>query len=242
LRLHALLRKEGLVINSKHTWRLYREESLQVYQRRRKRLPKRERIPLIDATRPNQRWSLDFVHDALWDHRRFRVLNIVDDYSRECPGQIVDSSISGRRLARFLDELAERRGLPEEIVMDNGPELTSKAMFELSQKTGVILRFIDPGKPTQNAYVESFNGKFRDECLNEHWFLSIKEARYIIEAWRIHYNEVRPHSSLGYLTPKEYLDAFKQRESDLQSPPAPCDPFPFVQQSSNQTLSQETVR
>lgn len=200
--LHALLKMEGLVVNHKKTWRLYREEGLQVRRRKRKRLAPRPRIPLEQPGGPNMRWSLDFVSDQLANGRRFRVLNIVDNFSRVCPGQIVDFSISGARLARFLDDLA----LPREIVMDNGPELTSKAMFLWSQRTGVTLRFIQPGKPIQNAFVESFNGRFRDTCLNEHWFTSIHEARRIIEGWRRHYNDERPHSSLGYLTPRAYAE------------------------------------
>jgi len=202
--LHAMLKREGLVVNHKKTWRLYREEGLQVRRRRRKRLAPRPRVPLARPARANLRWSLDFVSDQLANGRRFRVLNIVDDFSRICPGQIVDFSISGVRLARFLDELATP--LLREIVMDNGPELTSKAMFLWSQRTGVALRFIQPGKPIQNAFVESFNGRFRDTCLNEHWFTSIHEARRIIEGWRRHYNEERPHSSLGYLTPRAYAE------------------------------------
>ena len=174
------------MVNLKRTYRLYCEEALQVRRRTRKRLPPRERIALEVPDRANRRWSLDFVSDALWNHRRFRVLNVVDDFSRACPGQVVDFSISGARLVRFLDELAVRHGLPEEIVLDNGPELTSRAMFEWSQRTGVALRFIEPGKPVQNAYVESFSGKFRDEWLNEHWFVSLADARRTIEAWRRH--------------------------------------------------------
>jgi putative transposase len=133
-----------------------------------------------------------------------RVLNIVDDFSRVSPGQIVDFSISGERLARYLDGLALSNGLPEEIVLDNGPEGTSKAMFDWSERTGVALRFIEPGKPVQNAFVESFNGKFRDECLNQHWFRSLRHARETIDAWRIHYNVERPHASLAYRTPFEF--------------------------------------
>jgi len=155
--------------------------------------------------RPMQRWSLDFVSDQLADCRRFRVLNIVDDCSRICPGQIVDISISGARITRFLDKLALRTGLPEEIVLDNGPEGTSKAMFDWSERTGVRLRFIEPGKPVQNAFVESLNGKLRDECLNLHWFRSLRHAREEIESWRRHYNTERPHSALGYLSPMEFL-------------------------------------
>ncbi len=165
LRLHVLLAREGLVVNAKRTYRLYCEEGLQVRRRRRRRLPRRDRLPLPVPDRPMRRWSLDFMSDQLASGRRFRILNIVDDCSRECPGQIVDLSISGERLARFLDGLAKRRGLPESLVMDNGPELTSKAMFEWAQENSVALHFIEPGKPAQNAFVESFNGRFRDECL-----------------------------------------------------------------------------
>ncbi len=152
-------------------------------------------------TRVNERWSLDFVHDQLANGRRIRVLNIIDDFSRQCVGQLVDTSLSGARLARYLDELAMTRSLPTSIVLDNGPELTSKAMFFRAHKTKVKLCFIQPGKLTQNAYVESFNGRFRDGCLNQHWFRSINDARQIINDWRHHYNHVRPHSSLGYRAP-----------------------------------------
>lgn len=154
-------------------------------------------------TRPNERWSLDFVHDQLADGRRIRVLNIVDDYSRVCVGQLVERSIPGVRVVRYLEELALSRKLPKSIVMDNGTELTSKAMFFWSQRTGIKLNFIQPGKPTQNAFVESFNGKFRDGCLNQHWFKSLEEARQIIKAWRKHYNVDRPHSALGYQSPAD---------------------------------------
>ena len=151
-----------------------------------------------------QRWSLDFVSDQLADCRRFRVLNIVDDHSRFCPSQIVDVSISGARVVRHLDDLALLHGLPEEIVLDNGPEGTSRAMFDWSERTGVRLRFIEPGKPVQNAFVESLNGKLRDECLNLHWFRSLRHAREEIERWRQHYNTERPHSAIGYMTPAAY--------------------------------------
>lgn len=205
LRLHVLLKREGLVENAKRTYRLYRAEGLQVRTKRRRKLPRRDRIAPQVPERPMQRWSLDFVSDQLADHRRFRVLNIVDDHSRYCPGQIVDVSISGARLARFLDELGEMFGLPAEIVLDNGPEGTSKAMFEWSERTGVRLRFIEPGKPVQNAFAESFNGRFRDECLNLHWFRSIRHARAEISVWRRHYNHERPHSALGYRSPVEFM-------------------------------------
>jgi putative transposase len=200
-----MLRREGLVTNRKRTWRLYVEQGLQVRTKKRRKLPRRDRVPVQVPERPMQRWSMDFVGDQLADYRRFRVLNIVDDHSRICPDQIVDVSISGARIARFLDDLALRLGLPEEIVLDNGPEGTSRAMFDWSERTGVRLRFIEPGKPVQNAFVESFNGKFRDECLNLHWFRSLHQAREEIARWRAHYNTERPHSALGYLSPKEFL-------------------------------------
>lgn len=204
LRLHALLRREGLVTNRKRTLRLYREEGLQVRTKKRRKLPRRDRIAPQVPKRPMQRWSLDFIGDQLADFRRFRVLNIVDDHSRFCPGQIVDVSISGARMVRFLDELALLHGLPEQIVLDNGPEGTSRAMFDWSERTGVRLRFIEPGKPVQNAFVESFNGRLRDECLNQHWFRSLNHAREEIARWRHHYNTQRPHSGLGYRTPMEF--------------------------------------
>lgn len=203
LMLHELLRREGLVINRKRTYRLYRELGMQVRTKRRKKLV-RPRVPLEMPGGPNQHWSLDFVHDQLSDSRRIRILNIVDDYSRVCVGQLVDLSISGARMARYLDELSQTRGLPERIVMDNGPEMTSKAMFMWSQKTGVKLHFIQPGKPTQNAFVESFNGRFRDGCLNQQWFRTLADARSIIGSWREHYNQVRPHSALNYRSPADY--------------------------------------
>ena len=151
-----------------------------------------------------QRWSLDFMSDRLADHRRFRVLTIVDDHSRFCPGQIVDLPICGARVARFLDDLALRFGLPEEIVLDNGPGGPGKAMFDWSERTGVQFRFIEPGKPVQTAFVESFNGKLRDECPNPHWFRSLSHARDEIGRWRNHYNTERPHPALGYLSPTEF--------------------------------------
>ena len=199
--LHGMLKAEGLVVNEKKTYRIYREEKLQVRRKRRKRLLARDRVAMPILEGINQRWSMDFVSDQLATGRRFRVLNVVDDYSRECIGQIVDTSISGTRVSRLLDQVMLDRSRPEAIVTDNGPEFTSKAMHLWSQRTGVTLRFIQPGKPIQNALVESFNGKFRDACLNEHGFLDLADAR------RVHYNTVRPHSSLGLLTPEPFRAA-----------------------------------
>jgi putative transposase len=201
LMLHALMKSEGLVVNRKRTYRLYCELGMQVRTKKRKKLV-RPRLPMAVPSQSNERWSLDFVSDQLANGRRIRILNIVDDFSRTCVGQLVDTSISGARLARYLDELKTERGLPTTIVLDNGPELTSKAMFLWSQRCHVKLQFIQPGKPTQNAFVESFNGKFRDHCLNQHWFIDLDEARRVVEAWRRHYNEVRPHSALGCVSPK----------------------------------------
>jgi putative transposase len=200
LMLHAVLKSEGLVINRKRTYRVYSALGMQVRTKRRKKLI-RPRIPMLVPTAINERWSLDFVHDQLADGRRIRVLNIVDDFSRKCVGQLLDTSISGVRLVRYLDELALSRPRPKTMVIDNGPELTSKAMFFWSQRTGVRRCFIQPGKPTQNAFVESFNARFRDGCLNQHWFRSLDDAREIIATWRKHYNDVRPHSSLDYEAP-----------------------------------------
>ena len=204
-RLGVLLRQELGVINHTRVERLYAEEGLQLPKRRKKLRRSFSRVmPVEVPTGPMQRWSLDFIHDSLRDGRRFRALTVVDQFSRECPAIAVDTSISGQRVTRVLEELAELTGLPEVIVMDNGPEFTSKAMLGWAEPRGVRLHFIDPGKPTQNAYIESFNGKFRDECLNQHWFNDLKEAGQRIEEWRRDYNLARPHSSLGYLAPETF--------------------------------------
>ncbi len=198
--LHDMLKAEGRVINPKRTYRIYREEGLQVRTKRRKKLT-RPRVPMLVPDAVNQRWSVDFVSDQLANGRRFRVFNIVDDFTRECVLQIVDFSISGQRLTVELERLATSRSLPKIIVCDNGPELTSKAMFFWAKRTGVKLHLIQPGKPTQNAFVESFNGKFREYCLDLNWFSSLKDARSTIDTWRTHYNHVRPHRSLGKKPP-----------------------------------------
>lgn len=198
-----MLRAEELVTNRKRTYRLYTELGMQVRTKRRKKL-RRPRLPMAVPTRSNERWSADFVHDQLADGRRLRILNIVDDYSRVCVGQLVDTSISGMRMARFLLELEATRGLPRTLVLDNGPEMTSKAMFFWSQESNVRLHFIQPGKPTQNAFVESFNGRFRDGCLNQQWFRDLDDARRIVDDWREHYNTERPHSALGYQPPAAF--------------------------------------
>jgi putative transposase len=206
-RLHVLLRREGWNVNHKKVQRIYTEERLQVRRRRRKRISRTERHPMIAVNGVNQRWSIDFQHDVTAKGQRFRTLNMVDDFSRECLVIEVDTSLTGERVCRVLDRLKVRRGLPLEIVLDNGPEMISKALDEWAYRNKVHLNFIEPGKPNQNAFIESFNGRFRDECLNEHWFANLSEARRIIEAWRLDYNQDRPHSALGYLTPNEFASS-----------------------------------
>lgn len=200
LLLHGLLRGEGLVQNKKRTYRIYLEEGLQVRTKKRKKL-QRPRLVMDVPTQKNKRWSMDFVSDQLASGRRFRVLNVIDNFNRELLGQLVALSISGQQVTRFLEQLGEEHGYPEQIVCDNGTEFTSKAMFFWSKSANVRLNFIQPGKPTQNGFVESLNGKFRNECLNQNWFRTLEEARYEIGKWRHHYNHVRPHSALNYFPP-----------------------------------------
>jgi len=203
-RLAILLRREGSRVNHKRVYRLYREQNLMARRKPRRKLASRARVLMPHPTRSNQRWSMDFIADTLACGRSFRALNIVDDFCKVCPAIEVDTSITGRRVVRVLDRLAETHGLPEMIVVDNGSEFTSKYVDAWAYRNDVKLHFIRPGKPVENCFVESFNGKFRDECLNQHWFTNLQDARDKIEAWRIDYNRVRPHSSLGNLTPKEF--------------------------------------
>jgi putative transposase len=204
-RLGLLLRREGMVVNHKRVYRLYREEGLSLRRRKRKRLTSEGRGPGELANGSNQVWSLDFVSDCTATSRRLKLLTIVDTFTRESLAIEVDTSISGERVARVLDRvIAERGAQPEEVVMDNGPELTSRALDQWAYERGVRLHFIAPGKPVQNAFIESFNGRLRDECLNLNWFFGVADARQIVEAWRLDYNQVRPHGSLGGLTPEEY--------------------------------------
>jgi len=213
-RLGWLLEREGHVMNRKKLYRLYREERLMVRRRRGRKRALGTRAPMTLPGAINQRWSLDFVADALSDGRRFRILCVVDDFSRECLATVVDTSLGGVRVVRELDRLTAERALPRMVVSDNGTELTSCAVLRWA--TGRLeWHYIEPGKPVQNAFVESFNSRLRDECLNEHVFLTLAEARETIEAWRYDYNHLRPHSSLGALTPIEF--AMLKREQ--QQPP-----------------------
>jgi putative transposase len=206
--LHDLLKAEGLVINHKRTERIYREEGLSLRRKTRRKLPAIVRVPLPQATAPNERWSMDFIHDQLSDGRRFRTLTLVDDFTRQCLALHVDTSIGGIRVVDVLEKLALTRGLPKVITTDNGPEFTGKAIHLWAQSVQVHLHHIQPGKPMQNAFIESFNGTFRDDCLNQHWFSSIAEARLLIEHWRTEYNRLRPHSSIGRIPPDSFASTF----------------------------------
>ena len=203
--LYRLLRRRGHQVNHKRVYRLYRLEGLHVRTRRRRRFAASPRVEVPKATRPGQIWSMDFVSDHLVNGRRFRILTVVDRFSRRCPGALVDTSIPGRRVAWFLDELAAERGYyPEMITVDNGPEFVSNALDQWAAERGVKLQFSRPGKPVDNAFVEAFNGRLRDECLNASWFTSLDDARRLVGSWVKDYNEERPHSALGGLTPMEY--------------------------------------
>jgi putative transposase len=200
-RLHILLRREGYVVNHKRLFRLYREERLMVRRRGGRKRAMGTRAPIAVPLLPNDRWSLDFVSDQLLDGRRFRVLAVVDDCTRECLTLVADTSLSGLRVARELDRLIVERGKPRTIVSDNGTELTSNAILTWADQCHVGWHYIAPGKPMQNAFIESFNGRMRDELLNETLFRSLSHARSALEGWRRDYNTDRPHSRLGWLTP-----------------------------------------
>jgi putative transposase len=215
-RLHVLLRREGFTVNHKRVFRVYREEKLGVRRRKGRKRAVGPRLPMAAALAPNTRWSLDFVHDQMTDGRRFRILGIVDDCTRECLGLIADTSISGVRVARELDRIIAWRGKPASIVSDNGTELTSNAILAWAEAHGVAWHYIDPGKPTQNAFIESFNGRLRDELLNETLFRSLPHARALLEAWRADYNTERPHSNLGWRTPCAYAAEYPQRAFPLR--------------------------
>lgn len=215
-RLHALIRREGIQANHKRIYRLYSDAGLAVRRRKKRHGVAIERQALELPVSPNQVWSMDFVSDALANGRRIKVLTIVDDFSKEAIDLVADFGISGHYVTRVLDQAARFRGYPQAIRTDQGPEFTGKALDQWAYKHGVQLKLIQAGKPTQNAFIESFNGRFRDECLNDHWFTSLGEARILIAAWRRDYNQQRPHSALDYLTPAEF--AAKHRASSPDQP------------------------
>ena len=217
-RLFVLLRREGEPSGINRIYRLYRQEGLAVRKRRARRKAAGVRVPILVESRPNARWSLDFVHDQFANGRRFRVLNVVDDVTKECLGAIPDTSISGRRVARELTAIVERRGKPGSIVSDNGTEFTCNAMLAWCKETSIDWHFIAPGKPIQNAFVESFNGRMRDEFLNETLFFDIDDARTKVAVWVADYNGERPHSSLQYLTPAAYAATLTATGARLRNP------------------------
>lgn len=206
-RINALLKADGIEVNHKKVYRIYKEEKLAVKRKKRKQKLKRA-CSLILATFPNEMWSMDFVSDSLAYGRKFRTLNIIDVLTRECLAIEADFSLPSARVIRVLDRIIELRGKPKSIRIDNGAEFTSLIIIQWAEKNGIKLDYIQPGKPTQNAFVESFNGKFRDECLNENWFLNLNHAKVLIEEWRISYNTYRPHSSLNYMTPESFAKQY----------------------------------
>lgn len=208
-RLHVLLRREGHAVNRKRVQRLYREEKLTVRRRGGRKRALGERRPMETPVAANQRWSLDFVSDQMTDGRRFRILAVVDDCTRECLALAADTSISGARVARELDAIVAWRGKPTTIVSDNGTELTSNAILAWADEQRVGWHYIAPGRPQQNGFIESFNGRLRDELLNETLFRSLPHIRAVLEAWRRDYNHERPHSKLGWMTPGAYASALR---------------------------------
>jgi putative transposase len=214
-RLHILLRREGWRVNHKRIYRLYREEGLGIRVKRRRKLASAPRVLPPPATKPLERWSLDFLSDSLVDGRRFRVLTVVDNVSRVSPAIAVGVSLTGGRVVQFLEGLRAAVGVPQRIAVDNGPEFVSKALDAWAYRNGVRLEFSRPGKPTDNAFAESFNGHFRAECLDCHWFASLEEARQTIEAWRVDYNTERPRRALGQETPAAWAAAWERRAEAL---------------------------
>jgi putative transposase len=209
-RLHILLRREGVTVNHKRVERIYRQEGLALRRRGRKRVAAPRLGRPLPPDGPNEHWALDFVSDTVVTGRRIRVLTVIDAHTREALAIEVDTSLPGARVVRVLDRVVAERGRPRQIVLDNGPELTGKVLDQWAHQQGVTLRFIDRGKPVQNAHAESFNGRLRDECLNQHWFTGLDDARDTIAAWRDDYNTVRPHSALGNLTPLDFAERSRQ--------------------------------
>jgi putative transposase len=210
------LRREGWRVNHKKVERLYREDGLSLRRRGRKKATAIPRVAVPIPTRPGVCYAMDFVHDRLATGRRFKCLTMTDPCSKEVPIIEVDVSIGGDRVCRILDRLFAERSLPEVLTLDNGPEFAGHALDAWAFQRGVTLHFIQPGKPVQNAFIESFNGKFRDECLNEHWFLTLQEAQAVIEAWRREYNEERTHSTIGDVTPMEFIQHHQDRSQAAQ--------------------------
>ena len=211
-RLHVLLSREGWKVNHKRVYRLYRLQGLSLRLKTRKKRISRVRVALAPANVPNERWSMDFMSDSLYDGRRFRVLTLVDNMSRESPYIAVERSFSGERVTEILEQAVQRSGLPEAIQVDNGPEFTSKALDEWAARNKVKLVFSRPGTPTDNPYIEAFNGRLREECLDQYWFASLEDARRIIEGWRVEYNTERPHTALNNQAPAVYRANWERQQ------------------------------
>ena len=240
-RLHVLLRAEGHALNRKKTQRLYREEGLTVRKRKGRKRATGSRAPSLVEARPNARWSVDFVHDQFSNGRRFRILNVIDDVTKECLAAIADTSISGRRVARELDAVIGRRGKPGLIVSDHGTEFTSNAMLAWAQRSRIDWHFIAPGKPMQNGICEAFNGRMRDEFLNETIFYDLDHARSALARWTGGYNQQRPHSALGYLTPAAFAGTLTTTGDRLRNPDqlrrSPVAPAALLRQIQPETLA-----
>lgn len=213
-RIHDVLRPAFPDVNHKRVYRLYSEAGLAVRKRRKIKRPSNERQPLRPASTINEVWSMDFVADSLTNGRRLKLLTVTDDFSRECVDITVDFGISGEYVTRLLDRAALFRGYPAAVRTDNGPEFTSRAFLGWVQTKRIRHLLIEPGKPMQNGYIESFNGKLRDECLNEQWFETLHQARVTVAAWRRDYNEVRPHSSLGRIPPARFAEQHRRLAGD----------------------------
>lgn len=230
-RLYIFLRREKAAdgtlrwrVNHKRVYRLYREEGLAMQSRKRRKFRSEARVPLALPTRANEMWTMDYTHDEMAGGRKFRTLNLMDGFTREALWIEPDTSLPGLRVVRGLEGLRERRGTPATIQVDNGTEFTSRVVDQWACQNQVALHFIERGKPTQNAFIESFNGKFRDECLNQNWFVDLRHARKVIEDWRVDYNTVRPHSSLRYLTPEAFAESVAARPASPPTPVVSIDP------------------
>jgi putative transposase len=209
-RIHDMLKFQGVEVNHKRVYRLYSEQKLAVKRRKKTKRPMSERAKLLAPEAPNQVWSIDFVMDSLANGRKLKCLTVTDDLTHECVDIAVDHGIGGEYVTNILERAAKFKGYPQAIRTDGGPEFTSRIFMAWMHRCGIEHLLIQPGKPTQNAYIESFNGKFRDECLNEHWFETLLQARKEIALWRLDYNEVRPHSSCGRIPPAIYAQKLRQ--------------------------------
>jgi putative transposase len=222
--MHDILHREGLVVNHKRTERIYKEQGLALSVRKHKKRAAATRLVLPRASRPNERWSMDFMQAVLWGGRRFRMLCVIDQFTKECPVIEVDTSITGFRVVRALEWLSMTRGLPGSITVDNGPEFAGRVLDRWAYTKNVKLDFIRPGKPVENAFIESFNGRLRQECLNQHHFLDLEEARKMIEEWRLRYNGFRPHRSLDGMTPECFASQWQDKNNNQNPGDQPLEP------------------